>query len=134
MEGLPQPGVLASVGATLSGSSFWLTAIPSAVGAVLLALLALGLARRYRPAFATDSTSSFSEGDAGLSPQRSAIVSALAELDNRYQDGDLEEADYLAHRSELVAEAMGEYPYADDGEAPEDDKLITDEQSGERYA
>ena len=134
MEGLPQPGVLASVGATLSGNSFWLTAIPSAVGAVLLALLALGLARRYRPAFATDSTSSFSEGDAGLSPQRSAIVSALAELDNRYQDGDLEEADYLAHRSELVAEAMGEYPYADDGEAPEDDKLITDEQSGERYA
>ena len=134
MEGLPQPGVLASVGATLSGSSFWLTAIPSAVGAVLLALLSLGLARRYRPAFATDSTSGFSEGDAGLSPQRSAIVSALAELDNRYQDGDLEEADYLAHRSELVAEAMGEYPYADDGEAPEDDKLITDEQSGERYA
>jgi hypothetical protein len=50
MDGLPQPGVLASVGATLAGSSFWLTAIPSAVGAVLLALLSLGLVRRYRPA------------------------------------------------------------------------------------
>ena len=134
MDGLPQPGVLASVGATLSGSSFWLTAIPSAVGAVLLALLTLGLARRYRPASTTDSTLSFSEGDVGLSPQRSAIVSALAELDNRYHNGELEEADYLAHRSELVAEALGEYPYGDNGEASEDDKLITDEQSGERYA
>ena len=134
IDGLPQPGVLASVGATLSGSSFWLKAIPSAVGAVLLALLALGLARRYRPAFANDSTLSFSEGDVGLSPQRSVIVSALAELDNRYHNGELEEADYLAHRSELVAEALGEYPYGDNGEASEDDKLITDEQSGERYA
>lgn len=134
IDGLPQPGVLASVGATLSGSSFWLTAIPSAMGAVLLALLALGLVRRYRPAFATDSTLSFSEGDVGLSPQRSVIVSALAALDNRYHNGELEEADYLAHRSELVAEALGEYPYEENGEASEDDNPITDEQSGERYA
>ncbi|MYC36091.1 MAG: hypothetical protein F4X66_04165 [Chloroflexi bacterium] len=134
IDGLPQPGVLASVGATLSGSSFWLTAIPSAMGAFLLALLALGLVRRYRPAIATDSTLSFSESDMGLSPQRSVIVSALAALDNRYHNGELEEADYLAHRSELVAEALGEYPYEENGEASEDDKLITDEQSGERYA
>ena len=134
VDGLPQPGVLASVGATLSDSSFWLTAIPSAIGAFLLALLALGLARRYRPVVATDSTLSFSESDMGLPPQRSVIVSALAELDNRYHNGELEEADYLAHRSELVAEALGEYPYGENGEASEDDKLITDEQSGERYA
>ena len=134
IDGLPQPGVLASVWATLSGSSFWLTAIPSAMGAFLLALLALGLVRRYRPAFATDSTSSFSESDMGLSPQRSVIVSALAALDNRYHNGELEEADYLAHRSELVAEALGEYPYGENGEASEDDNPITDEQSGERYA
>ena len=134
IDGLPQPGVLASVGATLSDSSFWLTAIPSAMGAFLLALLALGLARRYRPVVATDSTLSFSEGDVGLSPQRSVIVSALAALDNRYHHGELEEADYLAHRSELVAEALGEYPYEENSEASEDDKLITDEQSGERYA
>ena len=134
IDGLPQPGVLASVGATLSGSSFWLTAIPSAMGAFLLALLALGLVRRYRPAFATDSTLSFSESDMGLSPQRSVIVSALAALDNRYHNGELEEADYLAHRSELVAEALGEYPYGENSEASEDGKLITDEQSGERYA
>ena len=134
IDGLPQPGVLASVGATLSDSSFWLTAIPSAMGAFLLALLALGLARRYRPVVATDSTLSFSESDMGLSPQRSVIVSALAALDNRYHNGELEEADYLAHRSELVAEALGEYPYEENSEASEDDKLITDEQSGERYA
>ena len=134
IDGLPQPGVLASVGATLSDSSFWLTAIPSAMGAFLLALLALGLARRYRPVVATDSTLSFSESDMGLSPQRSVIVSALAALDNRYHHGELEEADYLAHRSELVAEALGEYPYEENSEASEDDKLIADEQSGERYA
>lgn len=149
MDGLPQPGVLASVGAALSGSSFWLTAIPSAVGAVLLALLSLGLARRYRPAPVFDGGADSTipslcgrgfepaphlmRGQGG-SPKRSAIVSALAELDNRYHNGELEEADYLAHRSELVAEALGEYPYGNDGEASEDDELITDEQSGERYA
>ena len=145
MDGLPQPGVPARIGAVLSGSSFWLTAIPSALGAVLLALLALGLVRRYRPAPVFDQGAdgtipapspapSRVEAGWGPSPQRSAIVSALAALDNRYQDGELEEADYLAQRGELVARALGESLYGDDGEASEDGGLSADEQSGERYA
>ncbi len=134
MDGLPQPGVLARAGAALSGSSFWLAAIPSALGAVLLALLALGLARRYRPAVGHDATLSLPGGGAEMSPQRAAIVSALAALDNRYQDGGLDEADYLSQRSELVARALGESPYGYDGEASEGNGLSAEEQSGERYA
>ena len=33
IDGLPQPGVFTRIGGTLSGGSFWLTAIPSAMGA-----------------------------------------------------------------------------------------------------
>ena len=52
LEGLPQPGVLARIGGALSGGGFWLTAIPSAMGAALLGLLLVGLARRGRPSAA----------------------------------------------------------------------------------
>ena len=112
LDGLPQPGVLARVGGTLSGGSFWLTAIPSAMGAVLLALLALGLFRRYRPAAAYDAAPGAPEEDAGQQ-QRAVLVSALAELDESYQDGELDEADYLNQRAELVSLALGESAYPD---------------------
>ena len=52
LAGLPQPGVLARIGGALSGGGFWLTAIPSAMGAALLGLLLVGLIRRGRPAAA----------------------------------------------------------------------------------
>ena len=134
IDGLPQPGVFTRIGGTLSGGSFWLTAIPSAMGAALLALLVLGLFRRYRLAATSDTALVPSEGDARFSPQRSASVTALADLDNRYQDGELGEADYLNRRAELVARALGESSHRDDGEAPEDNGLNTNEQSDERYA
>ena len=136
IDGLPQPGVFTRIGGALSGGSFWLTAIPSAMGAALLALLALGLLRRYH------SVPSPSGGGLepaphlmrgwGRSPQRSAIVSALAELDESYQDGELDEADYLDRRAELVALALRQAE--DESDDPENDDADSNEESGGRDA
>ncbi len=126
LEGLPQPGVLARMGRTLSGGAFWTTAIPAAMGAALLALLTLGLARRYRPVAASEtgadpsapvSTSSGqADGpDATLLTQRAELVASLAALDERYQQGGLDEDDYLSQRAELVARALGEAPVTEAG-------------------
>ena len=134
LDGLPQPGVFARIGAELSGSSFWLAAIPSVMGAVLLALLTLGMVRRYRPAVVSDAALSPSEGDSDVSPQRPAIISALALLDERFQAGELNETDYLDQRSGLVARALGEASDSDDDDAPADDALDADDPPGGRYA
>ena len=152
IDGLPQPGVFTRIGGTLSGGSFWLTAIPSALGAALLALLVLGLFRRYRPAIALEeganstipspyegagsSIASPSGGGLGWghSTQRAMLVSALAELDESYHNGELDEADYLNQRAELVALALGEFAYADESGDSENDDLDNDAEYGERYA
>ena len=109
-SGLPQPGIFARLGTTLSGSSFWMTAIPSAMGAVLLALLVMGLLRRYRPVAAIgDSGLTEDEGGGASAPsQRASLVASLAALDERYQHGDLNEDDYLEERADLVARALGD--------------------------
>ena len=134
--GLPQPGVFTRIGGTLSGGSFWLTAIPSAMGAALLALLVLGLLRRYRPASTVaeevPSPSGGGLGPAphlmrgwGRSPQRSILVSALAELDESYKDGELDEADYLNQRAELVTLALRQAQ--DESAYTQDESAYTDE-------
>ncbi len=141
IDGLPQPGTLARIGSAVSGGSFWLTAIPSAMGAALLSLLALGLFRRYHPAAAYDAAPGPGSLRAAAGPyagassgQRARLVSALAELDESYQDGELDEADYLNRRAELVALALGESTYADENGYPENDGLDSDEESAGRNA
>ena len=141
LEGLPQPGMFTRIGGTLSGSAFWLTAIPSVMGAALVALLALGLLRRYRPATVLEegvdsSTYSPSGGGSGWgrSPQRSAIISALAVLDESYGDGELDEADYLQQRAELVALALGGPAFANECDDSEDNGPDSDEESSGRNA
>ena len=118
LNGLPQPGVVSQIGRTLSGGSFWMTAIPSAMGAALLALLTLGLFRRYRPAIAIegeavsvpDSAQPDNTDSASPQSQRAALVATLAALDERYQQGGMDEDDYLEQRAELVALALDEPP------------------------
>ena len=136
MSGLPQPGVFTRIGGTLSGGPFWLTAIPSAMGAALLALLLLGLSRRYRPAAEFDAAVPDVTGEPpSLSPQRAMLVSSLAELDESYHNGDLNEADYLTRRAELVALVLEGPAYMDEyddseGDGPE--APDNDEESGGR--
>ena len=81
-RGLPEPGVLATLGSTLSGGSFWITAIPSAMGAILLALLLLGLFRRYGPAEDAEVGNIGADGVSALasSADRAEIVASLASL------------------------------------------------------
>ena len=106
---LPQPGVLARVGGTLSGSPFWLVAIPSATGAILLAMLVYGTLRRYRPTVsgAAVAVEAAAESDRAV-PGRDELVLALAELDELHQQGDVAEEEYFRRRSGLVSRALGE--------------------------
>ena len=109
-KGLPQPGVFARLGTTLSGESLWMNAIPSAMGAALLALLAMGLIRRYRPV-ATVETAGGADGETADAPgpaQRARSVASLATLDERYQQGSIAQDVYLEERADLVARALGE--------------------------
>ena len=74
----------------------------------------------------------------GRSPQRSAIVSALAELDESYHNGELDEADYLQQRAELVALALrqtqGEPASADEDSDSEAESQNDNEEAGGRDA
>ena len=111
-SGLPEPGFLARVGSTLSGGPFWITAIPSAMGAILLALMLLGLFRRYGPAAGAEASVIAADGVAvpSGSSGRAEIVARLAALDNQYQDGGIEHDDYFHQRSLLVSRALGNDP------------------------
>ena len=109
LSGLPEPGVLARVGNALSGGSFWTTAIPSATGAALLALLLLGLLRRQSPA-AHDESGAVDFDGTGPQPSpaaRAEIVASLAALDEGYQSGNIDQYDYLHQRASLVSRALG---------------------------
>ena len=115
-NGLPQPGILSRLGATLSGGPFWITAIPSAMGAFLLALLLLGIFRRYQPAGASDGTAEVPvdgyQGTVGL--RRAELVNNLAALDENYERGDVDEDDYMSRRASLVAQALGNEPISEE--------------------
>ncbi len=106
--GLPQPGILARTGNTLSGESFWITAIPSAMGAILLALLVIGLFRRYRPETVTVEDGEYPDEDPSApSPVRRAeAVASLAVLDEQYYLGAIEPDIYFQRRASLVSEAL----------------------------
>ena len=108
--GLPQPGVLARLGGTVSDSPFWLAAIPSAVGAILLVMLVYGTVRKYRPAAAGIGAEGevASEEAHEEEPGRHELVLALAELDELHHQGSVVDGEYLRRRSDLVSRALGE--------------------------
>ena len=109
-DGLPQPGTLARVGSTLSGGSFWITAIPAAMGAVLLGFLLLGVLRRHRPSTAIAGATTEFPDHARDGAQRAELVASLAALDEHYHAGGLEEDDYHRRRAQLVDRALGNRP------------------------
>ena len=110
MSGLPRPGVFARVGSTLGGESFWLVAIPSAVGAALAALLIVGAIRCFRPEAAEVGVGELrvDESDVISASERQDLVLSLAHLDELYGNGGIEEEQYLQQRAALVARALGQ--------------------------
>jgi hypothetical protein len=103
--GLPEPGVWSRFGSSVTYGTFWQIAIPSAVGATLAALLLWGLVQRYRPAPAHHAGwPTTGQG----SPERASLVQAVAELDERYQQGQVSEEDYRQQRQGLIARALEE--------------------------
>ena len=104
ITGLPLPGVWARFSNTVTGGGFWQITIPSALGATLAAMLLWGMIRGYRPSPAVDNaaTASGTIDPAG----RAVVVREVAALDQRYQEGDLPEADYRTQRQELVARIL----------------------------
>ena len=106
-DGFPQPGVFARVGNTLAGGSFWITAIPSAMGAVLLAFLFLGLLRRYRPDTVVEGQALSVQEPAHDAVRRDELIATLAALDERYEAGGMEQDDYDRRRAALVDRALG---------------------------
>jgi len=115
--GLPLPGVWARFSDSITEGKFWQVAIPSALGAALAAMLLYGLIWGYRPAVVVDgpdaSPSQLS------SAERAGVVRAVADLDQRYQQGDVPDTDYQAQRTELISQVLGR---GDEGQPAGDDQ------------
>lgn len=110
-SGLPQPGMLARLGATLSGGGFWQTAVPSALAAVLVALLLTGVIRKYRPqtAAAVNPTPSPTAPPIATA-NRHQIVAEIAQLDEQFAAGAIPAPEYHRQREELLDEALNPTP------------------------
>ena len=88
---LPQPSLLARVRSAATDDAFVLVSIPIALGAWLLALLGYVMLRSGRPASAAK----------GAQADRAAVISAIARLDDRFRDGEMDRQEYLRERWEL---------------------------------
>ena len=94
---LPQPGLATIIWQGISGADLWLTAIPLILGAVLAGLLLYGWMRGQRVAAPVTVDS-----DAPAQRRRQSLVQAIAVLDDRFEQGLVEEGDYQQRRSELM--------------------------------
>ena len=98
-SGLPQPPLWKRWQKSASQEGFVQIAIPSAFGVALLSLLGYVLLQRREPAVAV-------AGALGDPAQRSALVEAMARLDDSFQRRELEEGEYLQQRRALKDQAM----------------------------
>jgi uncharacterized membrane protein len=102
--GLPMPGVWSRFSGSVTGGRFWQITIPSALGATLAAMLLWGVIRGYRPVTAINQPDTAVQT---VEPaERAAVVRAVAELDQRYQEGDIAEDEYRVQRRELMARVL----------------------------
>lgn len=115
LTGLPEPGVWTRFGSAITSGVFWQFAIPIAVGATLAVLMLWGLGKRCRPT-TIDSTVDLPEGR--QSATKTALVQAIASLDEHYKRGQVSEDDYQRRRSDLIAEALNNSDRPEDTENP----------------
>ena len=113
LTNLPQPSLFARLGRSVTGSSFWVVAIPLMLGAALLVALLYGC-------FWSGRTVSVSARlvhlpTTGNATHREILVWKGAELDEKFQQGQVPDAEYQAQRLELkdhilAAATVGEGP------------------------
>ena len=99
---LPQPGLLARLENSLTDDAMWRDAIPIAAGAALALLLLFG-------AFKVPRGSAAQEGQAPCNSTRDgsrALVQAIAELDEKYQRGQVAEDRYHRERQGLKSRVL----------------------------
>lgn len=99
---LPQPGLLARLENSLTDDTLWRNAIPIAAGAALALLLLFG-------AFKAPRGSAAQEGPAQRDSTRDesrALVQAIAELDEKYQRGQVAEDRYHRERQGLQSRVL----------------------------
>lgn len=99
-SGLPEPSLWGRWRDSVPGGNLTIVAIPVALGMALLALLAYVFFRKRRSSRATAEVTE--EPEQGLS-----LTEALAHLDDRFQQGGLDEREYLQRRRELRDQALG---------------------------
>ena len=98
---LPEPSLWQRWQDTVSGESFLRAVIPGAFGMALFALLAYVLIRKR------SSSITGIEDTSGLG-QHSAIIEAIARLDNQFQQRELGMQEYLQRRGELRGQILGQ--------------------------
>ncbi len=97
--GLPQPPLWKRWQRDISREGFVAAAIPAMFGVALLSLLGYVLLQRREPATAAP-------GPAEAAPERNALVEAIARLDDRFVQRELERDDYLRQRRALKDQAL----------------------------
>ncbi len=103
ISGLPSPDLGSQI-SDFVGSVQFRIAIVVSVGLALVAAMAyvILIARRHRPVTTADATDLNIDAD----PNRSAIVGAIAELDELRELGKIPEDEYLLRRQRLVRQAI----------------------------
>lgn len=124
LTGLPQPSLGARLENSISSGEFWKVAIPITMGAVLAIFLLLG---SLKPRFRAEIPLGPATGAENPTPAdqalvvREAAIREIADLDERFQRGDVAEADYLVEREPLVDRALGQEMAAEQAPQEEED-------------
>lgn len=108
---LPQPGFATIIWQNLSGVDLWLIGIPLILGVALAALMLYGWLRGQRVAAPARIDNASPE-----QRRRQSLVQAIAVLDDRFEQGLVEEGDYEKRRSEMMLSLRQATPSASAGE------------------
>ena len=110
---LPEPGLATTLWQGVAGRELWLTVIPVALALVLATLLLYGWFRGRR---AAPQAAPYSY--APDQRRRQSLVQAIAVLDDRFERGLVDEAQYRESRSEMMNSLRQATPPAPTGDGP----------------
>ncbi len=106
LSNLPQPGFITSLTQTVADAGLWQRAIPLMVGIALLAVLVYGGLRGARPeiapAFAAGGNATVATDPAAA--RRPELVQSVALLDEQFEQGQVDAAEYQTRRAELLTQ------------------------------